>query len=300
MLLTSCYKQQKPKFIPIITDSIPTSTVVLNSSKMMEGGYDLVGFQKIGKDFKIQNLEEKERNYEFECLKNSDLYKSLLNSKPIKVKNINEYLIRKSITYNYPIDIIEEEEDIFKKTLDSSKDFMIYVDINQILNIPLNDLIYKESSKSVSKNFNYVEYSNKIKASYAKYYKPLEKQVQAYPVTIYNISDSICYLDVKEGWPFMLQEAKNEKGEWRPIEFYDDFAFCGNSFWSKEFLPKYYTISKVYKYQGNFKTKLRLKLRTGNNIIYSNEYSGTINLEQFYHPKNNNSTANKRRFFLAN
>lgn len=267
---------------------------------MMEGGYDLVGFQKVGKDFKIQNLEKKERDYEFECLENSDLYKPLINSKPIKVENIEEYLNKKSITYNYPIEIIEEEEYIFKKSLDSTKDFMIYVDTNQILNIPLIDSNYKESKKPVSKNFDYVEYSNKIKESYTKYYKPSEKRVQAYPIIIYNVSDSISYLDVKEGWPFMLQEAKNKKGEWKPIEFYDDFAFCGNSFWSKEFLPKHYAVSKIYKYQGNFKTKLRLKLKTGNKIIYSNEFSGSINLEQFYHPKNNNSAANQRRFFLGN
>ena len=56
---------------------------------------------------------------------------------------------------------------------------------------------------------NVIEYYNTIKESYSKYYKPSRKLNQAFPVFIFNQSDSIISLDLKEDWFFMIQEAKN-------------------------------------------------------------------------------------------
>ena len=43
---------------------------------------------------------------------------------------------------------------------------------------------------------------------------------------------------------------------------------------------KYYAFS-IIKYEGNFKTKIRVKLRNNNHIYYSNEIDGFINRSQF-------------------
>jgi hypothetical protein len=195
--------------------------------------------------------------------------------------------------------IIKPEPPIIfsKKPYEIGNDLEIYVDINQILNMPN----YTENSEIVEKlekgTNDVIEYSNTIKESYSKYYKPSKKINQAFPVFIFNQSDSIVSLDLKEDWFFMIQEAKNKKGEWKPIEYYEPYTYCGNSFWSKELIPNHYAISKIYKYKGKFKTTLRLKLKSNNKIYYSNEFVSFINPKQFELPKKILMKKKERRKF---
>lgn len=118
-----------------------------------------------------------------------------------------------------------------------------------------------------------------------KYYSPSTNMAEGYPVLIENISDSTWNIDTQEGWVFMIQEAKNEQGEWKPIEYIDYRAVCGNSFWSEKLPPKHYLISKIYRYDGKFSTKLRVRFVTENQIFISNEFPGKINPSQFEVPE---------------
>jgi hypothetical protein len=88
----------------------------------------------------------------------------------------------------------------------------------------------------------------------------------------------------------MILEAKNAKGKWVQIQEYPH-SWCGNSYHTLQLAPKEYWSFKVPLYQGIIKTKFRLALETSKKnkkgkkkyqIIYSNEYEGSINPAQFW------------------
>jgi hypothetical protein len=294
ILIISCKKENKRNFIPKIQDSIPTTVSILNTSKMLEGGFKIIGIQENGKHFEIKNLTEKNEEYLIKYLKYTESTETNENFENEEIIEINET--------EFPM--IEPEPSIkfSKKPYEIGNDLEIYVDINQILNMPN----YTENSEIVQKlekgTNDVIEYSNTIKESYSKYYKQSRKLNQAFPVFIFNQSDSIISLDLKEDWFFMIQEAKNEKGKWKPIEYYEPYTYCGNSFWSKKLIPNHYAISKVYKYEGKFKTKLRLKFMTNNKIYYSNEFVSFINLKQFELSENilKKTVENRKKYFFNN
>ncbi|WP_452601144.1 hypothetical protein [Pontimicrobium sp. MEBiC06410] len=98
---------------------------------------------------------------------------------------------------------------------------------------------------------------------------------KSHPVFIYNSS----YKNYIVGLGtilYMHLEAKNRKGEWKPIEKQWGY-FCGTGIYTHILKPNNICVSSVYKYSGNFKTKLRLK-HLGN---YSNEFEGYVNLDEF-------------------
>lgn len=77
----------------------------------------------------------------------------------------------------------------------------------------------------------------------------------------------------------IIQEALDSTGKWRPIEYLPS-SFCGNSY-HQVFLPRnaYWQFAAA-SYSGSQKTKLRFVLQ-GKQPIYSNEFEGSINPEQF-------------------
>jgi hypothetical protein len=84
---------------------------------------------------------------------------------------------------------------------------------------------------------------------------------------------------------YVIQEALDENGDWRPIEgkkmFFDNI---GNDIAIKVHQKEFVTIL-IQKYRGNFKTKLRVRIKNGNNIYVTNPFEGTINKNQFYFDK---------------
>ena len=76
----------------------------------------------------------------------------------------------------------------------------------------------------------------------------------------------------------------NDTNEWQDIENYIN-SFCGNSYHSVQILPRYYQIYRAPIMKGNFKTSFRFRLGLKDTLIYSNEYSGTINKVQFLKPE---------------
>jgi len=79
----------------------------------------------------------------------------------------------------------------------------------------------------------------------------------------------------------MVQEALNEKGEWKPIEHLVT-SFCGDSYHRVFLKPNQYWEWAAYRYKGEFKTKLRFRLELSNSsYLFSNEFEGRINQSQF-------------------
>ncbi|WP_299884174.1 hypothetical protein [uncultured Lacinutrix sp.] len=102
-----------------------------------------------------------------------------------------------------------------------------------------------------------------------------EKPTNAYPVFLFNKTNA----DIAIGFGsliYMILEAKNEKGEWKPIEK-QDYYYCGTGVYEYVLKKNKLCVTAVHKYSGSFKTKLRLR-HLGN---YSNEFEGYINPSEF-------------------
>ena len=113
-------------------------------------------------------------------------------------------------------------------------------------------------------------------------------------MTIYLINtskDTFYYDGVQDGSLIMVQQAKDEPGNWKPIESWC-WSSCGNSY--EDFLrldPNTYITAVAPRYKGDFNTELRFVFITYNkakmNKIYSEPFRGSVNLSQFEIPDNN-------------
>jgi hypothetical protein len=123
--------------------------------------------------------------------------------------------------------------------------------------------------------------------------------VQAIPVIIQNTSKNMVYLHLHSESAIFIQEAKDEKGNWKPIEYYT-FSYCGNSESAIGIQPNSIAVYKILKYDGEFETDLRLKFKNDKHIIYSNIYKGRINKNQFKIPEHVKRNKDVRRHYRNN
>lgn len=119
--------------------------------------------------------------------------------------------------------------------------------------------------------------------------------VRAIPVFIVNTSNDTLLIDHQDERVIMIQEAKDELGNWKPIEYWL-FSSCGNSYGYVSLPPKQLALIKVTRYSGNFRTQMRLKLRNRNTIFYSNIFTGYINKKQFELPSNATDSITRQKF----
>ncbi len=103
--------------------------------------------------------------------------------------------------------------------------------------------------------------------------------VRGFPVYIVNKSKHSVRVEEQDGRLMIIQEALDKSGQWKPIEFWQ-FSGCGNSYGGVALRPEYYIMTKVYKYKGDFETKLRLKMLNDTVVYYSQPFIGSINLTQ--------------------
>lgn len=101
-----------------------------------------------------------------------------------------------------------------------------------------------------------------------------------YPVYVINNEKAPKLFTGKDSWVFAIQEALHPNGKWYPIE-QRGFDFCGHGKWETTLNPKEYIVFFVPKYEGNYKTKIRIKIRTGGKIIFSEPIMGSISMKQF-------------------
>ncbi|NUO01413.1 MAG: hypothetical protein HUU01_12455 [Saprospiraceae bacterium] len=102
-----------------------------------------------------------------------------------------------------------------------------------------------------------------------------------YPVYIVNQTAGIKVISGKDNHLFGIQEALDSNGNWRPIEF-KGYDFCGLGRFGLKLYPNEYALLAFPKYHGNFKTKLRVRIKNGDNVYVSHPFDGTINERQFY------------------
>lgn len=97
----------------------------------------------------------------------------------------------------------------------------------------------------------------------------------SFPIFIKNISKDTLDIQSVNGYLFIGLEAKDRKGNWKPIN--QKPFVCGTGVTSKIVLPpNEIIITSMFHYTGNYKTKLRLKYLD----FVSREYDGSINEEQ--------------------
>lgn len=96
-----------------------------------------------------------------------------------------------------------------------------------------------------------------------------------------NTSDSAFIAKRQDGSLIMIQEAMDDNGEWKPIEYWVNSG-CGNSYHHPLKLdPGKYVMIPIKQYQGKFKTRFRLKLKTARAIFYSEVFEGSMERSQF-------------------
>lgn len=264
---------------PTIKD-LYESKGTLSTSRMLQGGFEIIGISKNYQTFKPETFDN--LNYHNDSVTHGHL--------PI-IFDEEEVFDATSLT----IDLVFDDEippteqppppppvTKFNKPYLPGTGLRIIVDTSQIISIPDytdNSGVNLDGGESVREIYeselNFLD----------KYYSPSTNMVEGYPVMIENISDSTWNINTLEGWVFMIQEAMNELGEWKPIEYIDYRAICGNSYWTEKLPAKHYLITKIYRYNGEIKTKLRVRFVAEHQIFISNEFEGTINHSQFNVPE---------------
>jgi hypothetical protein len=167
----------------------------------------------------------------------------------------------------------------YSDTLDAKYGIEIIPDLTQELSIDLENFSFPPPPVAMEGE-EYETDERKTDSIFEIWKKRPRNYVKAYPVFIRNISKDTVHIDNQDGALFLIQEAKNELGEWKPIEYWI-YSTCGNSYASTSIGQNDILILKKVNYQGAFETDMRLKLRTNNKIIYSKSYKGSINIEQF-------------------
>lgn len=77
----------------------------------------------------------------------------------------------------------------------------------------------------------------------------------------------------------IIQEARDTQGNWKPVEYLPS-SWCGNSYHRVMLGPSEYWEFVAPQYVGAIKTTLRFVLQ-GEPLLYSNEFEGSVNAEQF-------------------
>ena len=101
-------------------------------------------------------------------------------------------------------------------------------------------------------------------------------------LVLVNGTDETVSFDACDSRLSIIQEAKDESGEWKPIEYLPS-SWCGNSYHQLMLASGEFWAFPAPRYEGSFKTKLRFRLdgEDGDKPIVSNEFDGKINPAQF-------------------
>lgn len=292
ILFSICFKLQGQQF-PVVIDTVQAEDEI-KAEKMLEGGFELISISNNYQEFKISNIEQLNNEHDYRRYKYVEKYGE---SNSLNIPNIEyeDSVSEIPVTVQPPPPPPVPDP---QKTYTMGKDLKVIVNVNQI--VAISD--YTDNSKIMDYGGETVGdiYESEINFL-SKYYKPSDHMVQGYPVMIQNISDSLKSIETQEGWIYMIQEAIDPDGQWKPIEYIDYSVVCGASRGASKLIPGEYLISKIYKYSGNFKTKLRIRFSTHKEVYFSNEFVGSIDLSQFEIPAHlPEQTDNINEHFLKN
>lgn len=140
-------------------------------------------------------------------------------------------------------------------------------------------IIIDTSYTIAAKGFEYknLGFTEDGRMDYAKVFALLKDYVECYPLLIYNNGNKTSYSHNIR----LIQEAKDQDGKWKPIEYFANYPSCIPNPFCNVHQPQKYSALSIIKYHGDFKTKLRVKVKIGEYIYYSNEIVGSINHSQF-------------------
>jgi len=164
-------------------------------------------------------------------------------------------------------------------TIPKESKFELIADTKQKLSIDLENFSFPPPPVALKGNEYEID-EVKTDSVFEIWKKRPRNYVNAYPVFIRNTSKDTIHIDNQDGALFLIQEAKNKIGEWKPIEYWI-FSTCGNSYAYTSLGPNDILVLKKVSYKGSFETEMRLKLRTNNKLVYSKPFKGSINEEQF-------------------
>lgn len=242
---------------------------------------------------------------------NTQIFPKVIDSLPVVGKNYSTNSIEtqrnyvvyygiidtKKITLNKEHYILTGERIIEDYNNEFNNDSLYaFVDTNQILTIdlsknkippppppPILNIDSSEKTDSINKELErtMIEWEN----------RPNE-YINSYPIFILNPNKQSLSIELQDMQVIMIYEALNELNEWQPIEYWT-YSTCGNSYSNVVIEPKHFIMSKIVKYQGGYKTKLRLKIKNRNSIFYSNVFNGFINKSQLDTKKINQELSRK-------
>ncbi|WP_269235031.1 hypothetical protein [Flavobacterium flavigenum] len=133
----------------------------------------------------------------------------------------------------------------------------------------------KEKSSKKEKFIDSVSYQ-----AVQKFINKNPKLFKGMSVFVTNPGTESVRVEVQDWQLMMIQEAMDKSGKWKPIEYWE-FSGCGNSYGGIALKPNHLIATKIIKYSGNFKTKLRLKFLNDSIVYYSKPFTGSINSSQF-------------------
>jgi hypothetical protein len=246
LFFSSCNKKEESEYPRLIVPKVK-KTIRVNSKEMLRIWTDYPLAINFDKDT-ILKKEVDFKSLEKHCVGFKDI-DTILPRYNFKIILDTTYLISLK-GFNYQNLSLPDEKDLI---------------INgKIGNKMPNESQINELSKIIIRNIN-------------KEFTQEKDYVTCYPLLIYNNSSKPAYFK----WIKMIQEAKDVDGKWKPIEFFQKTPTCvvTNSFF--KCYSKQYQAFVVMKYNGDFKTKLRVKVKINNEIFYSNEFYGQINRSQF-------------------
>lgn len=103
-----------------------------------------------------------------------------------------------------------------------------------------------------------------------------------FPVYLVNATTHTKLVFGKDSWMPAVQEALDRQGHWRAIELRSPAAdMCGNGEWALRLHPRQMGVLLLPKYQGTFKTKLRVRITNGTASYVSLPYEARIDESQF-------------------
>jgi len=111
----------------------------------------------------------------------------------------------------------------------------------------------------------------------------LKDSINNIEIYVKNTSKDSIKIETQRGALFMIKEAKNQLGDWKPIEYwlYSD----SGSAYSNIVLQQNEIIKSVSKSnEGHFQTEMRIKLYTENKVYYSNNIPCSIHMSHFELP----------------
>lgn len=206
----------------------------------------------------------------------------LQNQSPLIVINfLNDTTILKNIDGEFEYNDYKTYKGLKEDAIKNKYSLKIIIDTSYHFTskgIPYKNILFSLNDSILKNSINQPFYQNKI--PFDKISTLKIKSVSAYPVLFYNNSDKNIPLGTSDLELKIIQEALDVDGKWRPIEFSNSVGMCLPPF-NLLLEPKHYTASTIIKYNGDFKTKIRVKYFDDKNTYYSNEICGTINRSQF-------------------